>query len=316
MKQVLIIILISAILLFLLYKFYPRVKESFGTELLQFKVDSVKLNKGKKMTTNIKPNTIIQLYTSTSKIKKSIPRIKTKTGTLYGIIDYNKNKIFNIVGGYGVWISPIDMKKKNVSNTSNKLELISFANEKDYKNLKMSSIGTITVSKPLMYKGVTINGSVIPPNLPVLFYLTLFNWGSIKYYQLFGHNGTKYENIRINVRDSKGGSLNKNTTELEYLYKKDKKDFNGKIGVTSVFDLTNLPTTYTTITTPAPTTPTPTTPAPTTPAPTTPVPTTPAPTTPAPTTPTPTTPAPTTLPVPMNYTKKQEYPLFTLDLQF
>jgi len=253
----------------------------FVVEPIHFVVESVKLDKGKNITPSIKEKSIIQLYNNTSKVLKLIPRHNERTGTLYGIIDISGNRQFLSKSNYGAWISPIDDSKKWITTSSTKLELIHFKDQADYNGLRMTSMGTITVSAPLMYKCTDI---LFPkdkekPKIPIdsIFYLLPVTNG----YTMYNSDGVKYENVTIDKKDLNGNLLGNHTTRLRILYyniNNNNKAVKGLFGnllsnleigtllVTSKFDLNSV--NPTTTTSPAPTTtsqaPTTTSQAPTT----------------------------------------------------
>jgi len=233
------ILLLIIILLFLFYKFYTG-KYIFETlknrkPLLQFVITSVNLNKG--ITPRMDANTIIQLTNNTSKILKTIPRTRSKTKTVYGMIDHNGNNIFKAASGYDVWISPLDMSGKAISRTSTKLELIGFKDSTDYKKSVMTSIGTISVYKPVMYQSTKMQfqkgkkSPNIPPN--AIFYLSdkdLSPKDKGHYYNIYNIHGVKYKDVLIKKKDSNKKLLGPTTKGLIVLNKSQKEGFEDREG--------------------------------------------------------------------------------------
>ena len=81
MKQRITVLILMMILLFLLYKFYPRntIVETLDDLPLQFVVESVSFNRNQSITPPIAPKTIIQLKQFAPSRPISIPISTTKS---------------------------------------------------------------------------------------------------------------------------------------------------------------------------------------------------------------------------------------------
>ena len=222
MKEILTKFVLVMILLFLLYKFYPwnRIVEALDEKPFHFLITGISLNKNINVPNTIKKDSIIQLTKNTSSVPITIGKYKTKT--LYRIVDYKGNTSFKY-NNYPVWISEIDKKSnKIVTKESTLLELICFQFSSDEKNSIMKSIGTITVSTPLVYKLKDMTTTTI--NIPKIFYL--IHSKDKKKYIMHGIDGKKYDNVDIDFSTS----INNATTSITI-------NKNSTLYVTSIFNL-------------------------------------------------------------------------------
>ena len=188
---------------------------------MAFVVKSVNIKSGVTIEPIIKIGSIIQLNKIILSIPVTIIRDNTNntSTTVYGMGYVSGTNNFVSSSGFSVRINPYDSQNKSITNTSTTLELIQYTNNSDYIKSKMSTIGTITVESPLIYKCV---GKVAPNGTGVdipnnsIFYL-IKNDSS---YDIYNNNGDRYDNIIIQLKDAQGKSIDENSTQILFIYNK------------------------------------------------------------------------------------------------